>query len=119
MPAERPRTTVGEMVGETVGSKVGAADGLLVHVGLEVGVEVVGAADGNHVPLVQLIRVTPGRKRLSSHPQSSKPSSPMEVTEFGIATVVRLVQPRKASSPMEVTEFGIATVVRLVHSRKA
>ena len=43
----------------------------------------------------------------------------MEVTEFGMATLARLVQPRKALLPMEVTEFGIVTFARLVQPRKA
>jgi hypothetical protein len=36
----------------------------------------------------------------------------MEVTEFGIVTLVRPLQPEKAQLPMEVTEAGIVTLVR-------
>ena len=38
----------------------------------------------------------------------------MLVTELGIVTEVRLVQPLNAHTPMLVTEFGIVTEVRLV-----
>ena len=38
----------------------------------------------------------------------------MVVTEFGIATLVSLLQPMKAHSPMEMTEFGIVTLVNWV-----
>jgi len=43
----------------------------------------------------------------------------MLVTEFGMATDVREVQPQKALSAMLVTEFGMATDVREVQSLKA
>ena len=38
----------------------------------------------------------------------------MEVTEFGMVTEVRLVQPLKAELPMDVTELGMVTEVRPV-----
>ena len=41
------------------------------------------------------------------------------VTEAGMVTEVRLVQPRKASLPMEVTEAGMMTEVRPVQRKKA
>ena len=43
----------------------------------------------------------------------------MEVTEVGMVTEVRLVQPSKAYSPMEVTELGIVTEVSPVQPEKA
>ena len=39
----------------------------------------------------------------------------MLVTEPGIVTVARLVQPEKAAPPMLVTEPGISTLARLLH----
>ncbi len=44
---------------------------------------------------------------------------PMEVTEFGMPTLVRLEQPENADSPMEVTEFGMPTLVRPVQPLNA
>ena len=38
----------------------------------------------------------------------------MDVTEEGMVTEVRPVQPAKASFPMEVTELGMVTEVRPV-----
>ena len=38
----------------------------------------------------------------------------MVVTEFGIVTPVKLVQPENALLPILVTEFGIVTPVKLV-----
>ena len=38
----------------------------------------------------------------------------MLVTESGIATLARLLQPRKAQSPMLVTEPGIVALARLL-----
>jgi hypothetical protein len=43
----------------------------------------------------------------------------MLVTESGIVTEVRPVQPEKAYSPMLVTELGIVTEVRPVQPEKA
>ena len=37
---------------------------------------------------------------------------PMKVTELGIVTLVKLLQLVKAQSPMEVTELGIVTLAR-------
>ena len=48
-----------------------------------------------------------------------KAPSPILVTELGIVTEVRLVQPLKANSPILVTELGIVTEVRLEQPRKA
>jgi hypothetical protein len=46
-------------------------------------------------------------------PQEVNASAPMEVTEVGRVTDVRLEQKPKAYPPMEVTESGMATAVRL------
>ena len=43
----------------------------------------------------------------------------MEVTEFGIVTLVRPLQRQNASSPMEVTEFPIVTLLRPVQRENA
>ena len=43
----------------------------------------------------------------------------MLVTEFGMVTEVRLVQPAKAPNSIFVTEFGMITEVRLVQPEKA
>ena len=43
----------------------------------------------------------------------------MLVTEFGMVTEVKPVQPEKAWLPMLVTEFGMVTEVKLVQSWKA
>ena len=40
----------------------------------------------------------------------------MVVTESGIFTLVKLLQPLKARSPIEVTESGIVMLVKLLHS---
>jgi len=45
--------------------------------------------------------------------QPAKQNSPSEVTELGMETLVRPVQPQKALSN-EVTEFGMVTLARLV-----
>ena len=42
----------------------------------------------------------------------------MEVTLFGIVTLVRFVQPLKVPSPIEVTPSGIVILVRLVQPLK-
>ena len=42
--------------------------------------------------------------------QNALPS--MEVTELGMVTLVRPLQPRNAMQPMEVTELGMVTLVR-------
>ena len=39
----------------------------------------------------------------------------MEVTELGMVTDDKLLQPLKASTPMEVTELGIVTDVNPVN----
>ena len=46
--------------------------------------------------------------------QFSKAYEPIEVTEFGIVTEVRLLQYSKADDPISVTEFGIVIEVRLL-----
>lgn len=51
--------------------------------------------------------------------QPLKAYSLIVVTELGIVTLVRPVQPLKAESPMDVTELGIFTLVRPVQSLKA
>ena len=43
----------------------------------------------------------------------------MEVTEFGMVTEVRPLQPLKASYPMLVTEFGMVKEVRPLQPAKA
>ena len=43
----------------------------------------------------------------------------MLVTEFGMVTEVKPVQPAKAAPPMLVTEFGMVTEVRPVQPLKA
>ena len=43
----------------------------------------------------------------------------MEVTELGMVTEVRPLQPEKAMSPMEVTELGMVTEVSPLQPRKA
>ena len=47
--------------------------------------------------------------------QSEKAELPMEVTELGIVTDDKLLQPLKASTPIEVTELGIVTDVNPVN----
>merc|ERR1712086_495490 len=44
---------------------------------------------------------------------------PIEVTLFGMVTDSRLVHPLNAESPIEVTLFGMVTNVRLVHPPNA
>jgi hypothetical protein len=39
--------------------------------------------------------------------QFKKQNVPMEVTEFGIETIVKDEQPEKLESPIKVTDFGI------------
>ena len=46
-------------------------------------------------------------------------SRPIEVTEDGMATLVRPEQPENAFSSMEVTEEGMVTLVRLEQSMNA
>ena len=48
-----------------------------------------------------------------------KAYSPILVTEFGIVTDVKPLQPEKAQSPILVTEFGIVTDVKPMQSLKA
>ena len=43
----------------------------------------------------------------------------MEVTELGIVTEVKPVQPEKAEPPIEVIELGIATEVKPLQPEKA
>ena len=43
----------------------------------------------------------------------------MEVTELGMETEVRPVQPENAELPMEVTELGMETEVKTVQSENA
>ena len=43
----------------------------------------------------------------------------MEVTDEGIVTEARELQPEKAFNPMEVTDEGIVTEVRELHLSKA
>ena len=38
---------------------------------------------------------------------------PIEVTELGMVTLVRLEQPQNAPYPIEVTELGMVTLARL------
>jgi hypothetical protein len=40
----------------------------------------------------------------------------MDVTESGMETLVRLVQPANAEFPMDVTELGMVTLFRLLLS---
>ena len=40
---------------------------------------------------------------------------PIEVTELGMLTLVRLQQSRKASEPIKVTELGMSMLVRPEH----
>ena len=40
----------------------------------------------------------------------------MKVTEFGMDMLVKLTQYANADSPIEVTEFAIETLVKLLHS---
>ena len=42
--------------------------------------------------------------------QLSKAKSPINVTELGIVTATRLLQPSKAPSPIEVIELGIVII---------
>ena len=39
----------------------------------------------------------------------------MDVTEFGIVTFFKELQPSKAKVPMEVTEFGMVTLFKELH----
>ena len=43
----------------------------------------------------------------------------MEVTEFGMVTEVKPVQPKNADTPMPVTEFGMVTEVKPVQPENA
>ncbi len=43
----------------------------------------------------------------------------MEVTELGMVTLVRPVQPENAQSPMEVTELPMVTLVNPLHPSNA
>ena len=43
----------------------------------------------------------------------------MLVTELGIVTEVRLLQPKNANSPILLTDSGMVTEVRLLHSENA
>jgi hypothetical protein len=43
----------------------------------------------------------------------------MDVTELGIETLVRLVQPENAPAAISVTELGMVTLVRLVQPENA
>ena len=43
----------------------------------------------------------------------------MDVTDFGITTLVSDEQPSKAIKPMDVTDSGITTLVRDIQSLKA
>ena len=45
--------------------------------------------------------------------QLEKVLFPIDVTELGIVTEVKLKQPEKAPFPIDVTELGIATEVNL------
>ena len=63
----------------------------------------------------QLMSVAPAWYDEKEHGQRQKAQEPIEVTESGIWTEVRLLHPRKARLPMEVTECGIRTKSRLVH----
>ena len=44
---------------------------------------------------------------------------PIEVTELGIVTLVKPLQPEKASLPIEVTELGMETLVKPLQPLKA
>ena len=46
--------------------------------------------------------------------QEKNASLPIEVTLFGIVTLLRLLQTKNACSPIEVTLFGIVMLVRLL-----
>jgi len=48
----------------------------------------------------------------------SKALPPIEVTLFGMAMLVRLVQDAKAPSPIKVTLFGIVMLLRFPLLRK-
>ena len=48
--------------------------------------------------------------------QSEKAYSPMLVTDAGMVTEVRLLQPEKHPPGMLVTDAGMVTEVRLLHS---
>ena len=50
---------------------------------------------------------------------SSKAQYAILVTELGIVTEVRLLQPEKAPYPILVTELGIVTDVKLLQLEKA
>ena len=41
--------------------------------------------------------------------------TPIDVTELGMITEVKLLQPSNADTPIDLTEPGIETVVRLLH----
>ena len=43
----------------------------------------------------------------------------MSVTEFGMVTLVKPVQPENAWMPMEVTELGMVTLVKPVQLKNA
>ena len=44
---------------------------------------------------------------------------PISVTELGIVTEVKPLQPEKAKSPISVTELGIVTEVKSLQPEKA
>ena len=52
-------------------------------------------------------------------PKGTPPNLPMEVTDAGMVTLLRLVQLWKAWSPMEVTPAGITTEAKLWQPKKA
>jgi len=45
--------------------------------------------------------------------------SPMELTESGIATELKLLQPENAEGPIDITEGGIVTEDKAVQSENA
>lgn len=50
--------------------------------------------------------------------EPKKASRPIEVTELGIVTLVKLVLLLKALLPIEVMELGITTLFKLLQSSK-
>jgi len=51
-------------------------------------------------------------------PVELKAAKPMEVTELGILTNIKLAHPSKALSPIDVTDSGIVIDAKLGHAKK-
>lgn len=47
-------------------------------------------------------------------PQFQNALAPIEVTEFGIVMLVKLLHPEKAEEPIEITDTGMVMLSRLV-----